>query len=182
MRSCILSVTIAFFLSSCLKQSIPEAMLGDKNPGKAKVTATFSYKKNGTPVSLTVDDVANQSSVPYRSLACIKKPGYYSLEAVTSVGEFNFWLRTDSLTAGNYKHTGADGEIFVMNYINTAEFIHAPSDNMSFNITSYNNGYISGNFSGLLTPMVSFGTPIIFGAPGSVAITNGVFENVPVIY
>ncbi len=52
---------------------------------------------------------------------------------------------------------------------------------MSFTITSYSNGHISGNFSGVLTPLADANNNV-FGDPGSVIITNGSFKNVPVFY
>jgi hypothetical protein len=54
---------------------------------------------------------------------------------------------------------------------------------MSFNITSYSKGHISGNFSGILTPMIMAGNPNnTYGPSGSVSITKGSFKDVPVFY
>jgi hypothetical protein len=175
---------MAVFLSSCLKQSIPDAMLGPKSPGgRGKVTATLSYNINGNAVNISVNDADNQSTIPYYTLGCSKNPGYYSLDAISNSGETGFSFYTDSLAVGNYKYLGTYGDMFFIDYYNTAEYVHAPSDSMSFNITSYNNGHISGNFSGVLTPLITPGTTNnIFGDPGSVLITNGSFKNVPVFY
>jgi hypothetical protein len=71
----------------------------------------------------------------------------------------------------------------MLSFNGTNEYVHVPSDSMSFNITSYKDGRISGNFSGQLTPMVVAGYPNnTYGAPGSVLVTNGSFQNVPVFY
>jgi hypothetical protein len=184
MRFYVIALLMTIFLSSCLKQSISDAMLGPKSPGgRGKVTATLSYKINGNAVSISVNDADNQSTVPYYTLGCSKNPGYYSLGAISSSGETGFSFYTDSLAVGNYKYLGTYGDMFFIDYYNTAEYVHAPSDSMSFNITSYNNGHISGNFSGVLTPLITPGTTNnIFGDPGSVLITNGSFKNVPVFY
>ena len=94
-----------------------------------------------------------------------------------------FTFPTDSLTVGNYIYTPIYGDTYVASYNGTDEFVHAPADSISFNITSYTKGHISGNFSGRLTPMVSAGYPVnTYGTPGSVLITKGNFKDVPVFY
>ena len=178
--------TIAAFivlsLSSCLKESIPDAMLAAKNKDSQGSTASLSYEVNGDAVNLTVSDADNWNGSFY-TLACSKYSGYYGLDAATPVGEFTFDFYGDSLAIQNYKYNGGFGELFITDYNNQAEFLKAPTDSMSFNITSYTNGRISGNFSGVLTPMITAGNPNnIYGTPSSIAITNGVFKNVPVIY
>ena len=184
MKFYLIAAVTGIFLSSCLKQSIPDAMLGSKNSGgRGKVTATLSYKINGNAVNISVNDADNQITIPFYTLGCSKYAGYYNLDGVSNSGETTFSFYTDSLTVGNYKYTGANGDMFFIDYYNTAEYVHAPSDSMSFNITSYNNGHISGNFSGQLTPLIVAGNPNnTYGTPGSVLITNGSFKNVPVFY
>lgn len=182
MRFYAIALLMAIFLSSCLKQSIPDAMLGSKSPGgQGKVTATLSYKINGNAVNISVNDADNQVTNPYYTLGCSKYAGYYSLSGISNSGETSFSFYTDSLAVGNYKYLGTYGDMFFIDYNNTAEYVHAPSDSMSFNITSYNNGHISGNFSGVLTPLLDPNNNT-YGAPGSVLITNGSFKNVPVFY
>lgn len=182
MKVCGIALLIGIFLSSCLKQSIPDAMLGVKDSGgQGKVTATLSYKINGNAVNISVADADNQNGI--YTLACSLNPGYYSLSGISNSGEISFAFYTDSLAVGNYKFLGTYGDMFFIEYNNTAEYVHAPSDSMSFNITSNNNRHISGNFSGVLTPLISAGSiNNIYGDPGSVLITNGSFKNVPVFY
>ncbi len=179
MRFYITALLMVVFLSSCLKQSIPDAILGKKNAGN--ITATLSYKLNGNDVRISVADADNQSTYPYYKLGCSKNSGYYNLAAITDAGETTFSFYTDSLAVANYKYPGTYGDMFFIDYYNTAEYVHAPSDSMSFNITSYKNAHISGNFSGALTPLLDPNNNI-FGTSGSVLITNGSFENVPVFY
>lgn len=181
MRSFTIAVTIVLFLSSCLKESIPEAMLNKKNG--PKVTATFSCKVNGAPATLTVEDVANQGSVPYRTISCTKQTGTYDLFAMLDTGPIDLYFFTDTLTLGNYRYTTADvGQQHVIYFSGQSEFLQAPADYISINVTSYNNGYISGNFSALLTPMVDGNPPYKFGTPSSISVTEGSFNNVPVFY
>src|ERR1700712_2067272 len=170
MKFYIISILTAILFSSCLKESIADAMLNSGKP--TSVTATLSYKLNGDAINVSVNDADNQYS-PYK-LGCSKDAGYYSLEALSNFGEFAFAFYTDSLTVGNYKYTGSSsGDMFFTDYNGTNEFIHAPLDSMSLNITSYTNGHISGNFSGVLTPLITASTiNNIFGDPSSVLITN----------
>jgi hypothetical protein len=176
MKFYLTALIMVILFPSCLKESIAGAMLSKNSAGT--VTATFSYNINGNAVNLIVNDADNQNPNLY-TLGC-SKWDYYDLDALTSSGEFTFAFYTDSLTVGNYKYTGAI-DIFITNNGNVPEYIHDASDSMSFNITSYNNGHISGNFSGVLTPLIDPGNNV-FGVPGSVLITNGSFQNVPVFY
>ena len=169
-------------LSSCLKQSIPGAMLASKNPGgQGGATATLSYKINGNAVNISVKDAESQDT-NYYTLGCTKSAGYV-LDGLSSSGEITFIFYTDSLTIGNYNYTGNYGDMYFVSYNGQDEYAHVSSDSMSFNVTSYKNGLISGNFSGQLTPLISAGNPNnTYGVPGSTLITNGSFQNVPVFY
>jgi hypothetical protein len=182
MKLFLITAVISILLSACLKQSIPDAMLAAENSGgQGDVTATLSYKINGNAVNLNVPDAESQNPNSY-TLGCTKFGGYI-LDAVASSGEFTFNFSTDSLTIGNYIYTGNYGDMFFIDYNNQDEYAHFATDSMSFNVTSYKNGLISGNFSGQLTPLVSAGIPNnTYGAPGSILITNGSFQNVPVFY
>ena len=180
MKFYIATIVTLIFLSSCLKQSIADAMLDKKSGGR--VTATMSYAVNGDPVNISVENAGNQNPNSFR-LGCIKYPGYYSFEGVASTGDLSFSFPTDTLTTGSYEYGAYARELYFMSYNGQAEFIYGPTDNMKFTVTSHSNGYISGTFSGQLTPMVSSG-PVgnSYGDPGSILITNGSFANVPVFY
>jgi hypothetical protein len=182
MKLFLITAVISILLSSCLKESIPDAMLASENSGGGGGgTATLSYKVNGNAVNISVTDAGSQDPNSY-TLGCTKFGGYI-FDGVSSSGEIYFSFGTDSLTIGNYIYTGNYGDMFFIDYNNQDEYVHAPTDSMSFNVTSYKNGLISGNFSGQLTPLVSAGIPNnTYGAPGSILITNGSFQNVPVFY
>jgi len=48
MKFYLIASVMMIFFSSCLKQSIPDAMLASKNPGgHGSATATLSYEING---------------------------------------------------------------------------------------------------------------------------------------
>jgi hypothetical protein len=188
MRKLLIAFLMILFLSSCLKQSISDAMMDKQNSGGSSGVATMTYVINGNTVTTSVNDPDSQSPTSYQ-LGCSKTtyPGtnssVYNLDCVGASGETTFTFGTDSLTVGNYSYTGIYGDLFVLSYNGEDEFLHDPSDSISFNITSYSQGHISGNFSGRLTPMISAGNPNnTYGAPGSVLITEGSFKNVPVFY
>ncbi len=170
---------ITVFLTSCLKQSIPDAMLGITVAGKTP-TATMGYEINGNPVTISVIDAGNLP-LGRSTLYCEKSNGYI-LTGLGSYGEFIFTFYTDSLKVGNYKYTNSYGPMYITTFEGKPQYVYGPTDNMNFNVTSYNDGQISGNFSGQLTPAISQGNPNIYGTTGSVIIKNGTFNNVPVFY
>jgi hypothetical protein len=174
MKSFLIVTAITIFLSSCLKQSIPDAMLGNSN--KHKIAASLSYEINGNLVSISVDDADNQEP-GYHKLECVKSNGYI-LGAISSTGDFVFTFFTDSLKVGIYDYPSAWGETYITTFQGVPQFIKYPTDNMNFNLTSHENGHISGSFSGKLTPKPDN----VYGYPGSVVITNGSFKNIPVRY
>lgn len=182
MKFYLIIAATCFFFSSCLKQSIADAMLESKGAKTGSATATLSYDLNGAHVQMTVANAGNQNPNSY-TLGCSKSAGFYSLSALNSSGETTFVFYTDSLTTIKYTYTGSYGDMYFISYNGQDEYVHAASDNLGFTITSYNKGYISGSFSGQLTPMITAGNPNnTYGSPGSVRITNGSFQNVPVFY
>lgn len=180
MKSYLIIAAVTMLFSSCLKQSIPDAML-HKSGKQNKITATCSYEVNGVPVAISVDDADNPLANRNR-LECVKLNGYI-FSGVSNHGDLIFTFYTDSLKVQNYRYTSSDlGPTYVTTF-GAAQYIYGPADYMSFTITSYANGHISGNFSGKLTPLVMAGNPNnIYGTMGSTLIMNGSFSNVPVIY
>jgi hypothetical protein len=175
-----IAAVMAILLSSCLKESIPDAMLAAKDAGIIK--ATMSYKVNGEPVSISLKNADQQDpNSYYYTLLCIKSGNSYGLAGRSATGELDFNFYTDSLTTGNYKYTGAYVALFAITYNETYGYVYATTDSMSFNVTSYNDGLISGNFSGAVSPMTAGGTNIL-GTPSSIIVTDGSFQNVPVFY
>jgi len=171
---------ITFFLTSCYKRSIADAMLGISG-SKQTLTATLSYEINGNPVTISVKDADNQF-VGSRTLYC-EKSGGYILSGISNSGEFVFTFYTDSLKLGDYKYTSNYGPMYVTSFESKPQYVYSPGDNMDFTVTSHMDGHISGKFSGQLTPAISQGYPNnIYGTPGSVMIKNGSFNNVPVFY
>ena len=192
MRRLLIVFSVIISQSSCLKQSISDAMIASQNSGtqggSSPGVATMTYAVNGNLVTNTVNNPDSQSPTSYL-LGCSKTvyPGtnsmVYSLDCLSTSGEMTNTFFTDSLAVGNYTYTGTYGDMFVLSYNGTDEFVHDPADSISFNVTSYSNGHISGNFSGRLTPMIMAGNPNnTYGTPGSVLITKGSFIDVPVFY
>ena len=177
MKFYLILITITILLPSCFKQSIADAML-DSGEQK-KITATLSYEINGTPVTVSVKDADNQGLYP--TLQC-EKSNVYVLGC--SNNDFVFTFYTDSLKVGNYKYISSYGPMYVVTFSGAPDYVAGPTDNMNFNITSYKDGHISGNFSGQLTPVISQQNypNNVYGVYGSVLIKNGSFNNVPVVY
>jgi hypothetical protein len=180
MKFYLIIMAIAILLSSCLKQSIPDAMLGIHK--QKKITATFSYKINGNQVSISVDDADLQDPSSY-TLGCTKSNGY-NLDAIGDpYGEFTFTFLTDSLKVGSYRYPSGWGPTYVTNFPGTPNYVVYPTDDLTFNVTTYQNGHVSGNFAGHITPAISISTLYTtYGNPSSVSITNGSFNNVPIFY
>jgi len=175
MKFYLIITAITVLLSSCLKQSIPDAMLD--NVGKQnKITATMSYESNGNLVTISVEDADNQGPGTH-TLECVKSNGYV-LSAISSSGEFVFTFFTDSLMVGNYTYPSTWGPMYVTDFQGSPQYVYNPTDIMSFDVTTYKDGHISGNFSGQLTPKPNN----IYGVPSSVSIKNGSFNNVPIVY
>ena len=190
MKQLLIACLIIISLSSCLKQSIADAMLDKQYSGGGihPKVATMTYTVNGNTVTTSVNYPDRQPSTGYE-LGCSKTFDpftnfpVYSVDCISTSGEMTFMIFSDSLAVGNYNCTSVYGDMFVLDYNNADAFLHAPTDNISINITSYTNGHISGTFSGKLTPMVSAGYPTnTYGTPGSVIITKGSFKDVPVFY
>jgi hypothetical protein len=186
MRQLLIAFLAVICLSSCLKQSIADAMIADQNPG-SKAVATLTYDINGNTVTTSVSDPDSQTSTDYQlETSKTLYPGtnstVYIFDCLSTSGELTFIFITDSLTVGHYSYLGSYGDMFILSYNGQDEFAHDPADSISFNVTSYNKGHISGNFSGVLTPMIVAGFPNTYGTPGSVLITKGSFQDVPVFY
>ena len=169
--------------SSCLKESIPDAMLASRKTATAGITATLSYKLNGKPVKITLADALHQNQYTH-SLYCRKQPATadYILSGDGDAGETSFFFLTDSLTTTTYTYPGG-GNTFLISYYGENEYAHAMTDSLSFTISSFKDGLINGTFSGILTPYIldsnSNGS---WGVSGSTKITEGTFQNVPVFY
>lgn len=179
-------ILVAIVLSSCSKQSIADAMLQKEEQGSGGGSISMSYQVNGALVKTVVSDAANQGSL--KKLVCQKS--FYDINGmnyyrfVLSLGstssELVFLFYTDSIRTTNYVYRSSSGTQHFLYYNNINGYIHDATDSMSINITTNTNNRISGNFSGRLTP--DGPTPNTYGAAGSIAITNGTFENIPLVY
>ena len=173
MKIFLILIAVPVLLSSCLKQSISDAMLNSSKQTSA--TATLSYEINGSLQTTTFKDADHQQTGNHM-LSCDKSNGFV---LGCYENDFVFTFLTDTLKVGNYKYPGSWGPTYVVSYNNQPEYIYAYNDYMSVNITSYKDGHISGNFTGVLTPGNFNGG---YGTPSSVVIKNGTFTNVPVFY
>ena len=178
-KSYLALATIIVLLSSCLKQSIADAMLN--RSGQLSPTATLKYEINGAPVTVSVKNAANQP-IGSRTLYC-EKAGGYILSGGTGPEALIFTFYTDSLKPGNYEYISSYGRSYVTTFEGRAQYVYGPTDHMRFTVTSHKDGRISGTFSGQLTPVIRTGAiNDEYGTFGSVVIRNGSFKDVPVYY
>src|SRR5215203_4218715 len=133
MKFYLIIAAITILLPSCLKQSIPDAMLGISGK-QIKITATLRYEINGNLVSITVED-ADRQGPGIHTLECVKSSNYV-ISGITSSGDFVFTFFTDSLKVGNYNYTSSYGPMYVTTFQGKAQYVYGPTDHMSFNVTA----------------------------------------------
>lgn len=186
MRQLFITFLILTLASSCLKESIADAMM-EKQNGNHPAVATITYEVNGNTVTNSISKPDSQSPTAYQ-LGCNKTynlngtSGPYYFGNLGTTGELTFVFATDSLAIGHYSMVG-NYDYFILSYNGTNAYLADPADSIAFNITSSGNGHISGNFLGRLSPLTSQdASGDHFGAPGSIVITKGSFTNVPVFY
>jgi hypothetical protein len=181
MKQLFLFLIIVIVGTSCLKESIADAMLHSQSSGTD--VASLSFEVNGKLIQQSVYTV-HQSDQNYQ-LACFRTAYTgginYDFDFLTPLGEFTNAINTDSLKPGQYINQGFAGGLFVFDDQNRNYFLTFSTDTVSFTITSNKNGFISGNFNARLTELVSqSGNTNSYGTPGSCVITKGTFSNIPV--
>src|SRR4051812_30276290 len=105
---------LAITSSSCLKQTIPGAMLEAEGQGPNNSAISMSYEVNGALVKTCVND-ANNNLGGHHQLSCekttytINSANYYRyvLSMVSTSGELTFLFYTDSLQTKNYVYRGS---------------------------------------------------------------------------
>src|SRR4051794_12662022 len=127
MKQFLAYVLLAITLSSCLKETIPGAMLKAEEQRLGGSEISTSYQVNGALVQTTVND-ANNNSWGYHRLSCEKATysvnnngNYYCyvLSLVSTSGELSFLFYTDSLQTKNYVYLGSYGTEHFLYYNNT---------------------------------------------------------------
>ncbi len=179
-KGCLSSIIFLLFVSvavliSCNKGSNNSPTVAD---------GTLQYKINDTLVTMqNVNVGAGQYVIFSKQLqGSFFQNASYRLEAQTGVNNaIAFAIGTDSLKAQNYvvdtstlRLTGLPTTLVFMANIST---LYYSSDYLKINITSYTNGFISGSFSGKLSPL-----PLSFDTRGTTIITDGVFRNIKCVY
>ena len=102
---------------------------------------------------------------------------------------FSFGILSDSLAIGSYTqdstYSGNLSTYTALAYNGQVSGILFTGDYFSVNITSYSNGFISGNFTAKLTPIpvALIGvTPIDHRTRGTTVVTEGEFKNITCRY
>jgi len=169
---------VAFF-SSCSKggTSAPP-------PPPPVIDTIAQYKLNGNLVVITNKDSTSGKIAVFHKYV---NGSWFHLTEYTfnaDVDDNNFLdfdIVTDSLTTTNYyrdinsgndKNPGGCANNGIPCYVSSG------GDYVNINITSYSNGWVSGNFTAKLTPFQQN----VPSQPGSIMITEGQFKNVKCIY
>lgn len=151
-------------------------------------TGSISYKVNG---QLVVYDNANFSSGEYAGLAkqlrgtAIPATRYVVNAQKGSSNLLQSGIITDSLTVGTFRYDSvsvATGAAFLANnvlYNGAASTVFYNGDFLEFKITSHTGGRVSGTFTGRMSPLAG---ALSYATKGTTVITEGVINNVPVIY
>ncbi len=185
MKKLLIFVFLSLCLSSCLKDSISDAMIKSENASTTNSSnanpATITYTVNGTIVNVVIKNPDKQSPTNYL-LGCTKESNNQYYLASESGGNLIFFFYTDSLKVGRY-HSYVNNNSPLLDFSNVASYHAYATDSLGLKITSFSKGHISGTFSGRLTPLIEVvNYKNIYGKPGSTIITDGSFKNVPVFY
>jgi hypothetical protein len=151
-------------------------------------TAFFKYTVNGKQVQVNI----NYNNIIIGNYAFVAKypansgiPTTYDIEANSSGGDSTLILaiEADSLMIQNYHYDST----FIVNNQAVSEGVNLNGsessvsrngDYLDLNITSYSNGFVSGNFTAKMSVLsLNPSSPA-----GTTLITNGVFQNIQVTY
>ena len=173
----------AIFFASCTR----DPNTGNNTPTIAD--GTLQYKVNGNLVTIKNISIADaEYTVFFKQLQGTAIPHTrYMFNG--QKGANNIWvfgIQTDSLTLGNYTYDSTylypSHILTTMTYNGQQSALFYRGDVMSINITSYSNGFISGNFTAKFTPLGSLGTVPAYSTRGTTLITEGEFKNIKCIY
>ena len=175
----ILYLLICVILFSCSKDK--------NNPDPSQsISGSISYKVNGEIMSMNNDNLSSGEGVAFAKQ--LKGTGLqatrYLLNAQKGVNNVMISaITTDSLHTQSYHYdsTFIDGNftLFTISFNGEISQVHYNTDYFDFNITSYKDGRISGNFTAKMTPQSGL---LDYKNRGSVVITEGKLNNVPVLY
>jgi len=175
----ILSLILCIALFSCKKNN------GD--PGPPVDAGSISYKVNGTLITMdNKNNPSGEGAIFAKQLAPLLPQTRYQLNAQKGSGNLlGFTILSDSLHETNYHYDSSIiGNNFVLYTFNLAfngqpGVIFFKGDKLDITISSYKNGSITGTFSGNLTPIAG---AVDYNLRGTLSITEGVINNVPVTY
>ena len=173
----LLALIICISIFSCSKEPITDPPNPEPNQN-----GSIEYKVNGNLVVMDNVDISTGQYVVFaKQLKGIVPETRYLLNAQKGVNNVVIMtIVTDSLHLINY-HYDYNTTIFIefaVLYNGQNGTIFLSGDYFDVNITGYQNSTISGTFTAKLTPYSSAGT----GPPGSMVITEGVMNNIPVTY
>ena len=150
---------------------------------------SFQYKVNGNLITMSNISIASVEYVTFfKQIAGTAIPHTrYMFNGQKGINDvWVFGIMTDSLSTRNYTfdstYLQTSGIFCTMTYNGQQSAIVFSGDNMNINITSYSNGFISGNFTAKFTPLGSFGSVPNYSTRGTILITEGQFEKIKCVY
>ena len=145
---------------------------------------TVQYKVNGNLFTIKDISISYVQHVMFaKQLQGTAFPRYIFSGQKEPYNFLGFGIESDSLTVGNYTYDTTSYLFRQTNWVlyNGAQSVlYYAGDNMSINITSYSNGFISGNFTAKFTPFS--GTGLDYSKRGTTLITEGEFKNIKCVY
>jgi hypothetical protein len=182
----IFPIFLCTILFACRKDKIDNSNTTTLPPAPS-ANGSMQYRVNGNLIKMENGKSANGDYVICsKQLSPSSIPMTYLLSAQTGLANYlTFTIVTDSLHTINYHYDSAfkannfPRSIISLNYNIQSASVFFSGDYMDINISSYDSGRISGTFTAKLSP---FGQPLDYSRQGTLVITEGVINNVPIIY
>ncbi len=148
---------------------------------------SFQYKVNGNLVTINNGNISSEYAVFFKILRgnLIQNTSYMFNGQKGSNNVFVFGIQSDSLSIRTYTYdstyASSSNILTTMTYNGQQSLLFYNGDNLSINITSYLNGFISGNFTAKFTPITN-SPNIDYSKRGTTLITEGQFRNIKCTY
>lgn len=174
----LLYILICLTIFSCSK---------DKNSPDSSSSGSISYQVNGQQMSMDNANIQNGEGVAFAKQlkGSIIPATRYLLNAQKGVNNIMISaITTDSLHTQSYHYDSSfisdQFTIFTVLFNGQQSMVFYNTDYFDFIISSYSNGRVSGTFTAKMTPVA--GGTLDYNSRGSIVITDGKLNNIPVTY
>jgi len=166
---------VAMLIVSCSK---------DTNSLKDVPDGAVQYKVNGNLFIIQDSSTSNVEHVMIaKQMQGTAFPRYIFSGRKEPYNFLGFGIESDSLAIRNYTYDSTSYLYRQTNWVlynGSQSMLYYAGDNLTINITSYSNGFISGDFTAKFTP--SDGTRFDYSKRGTTLITEGKFKNIKCVY